>query len=97
MTEITREQFTAAMDLVNMDGDQLREDYSGRGMYGHTCPAITADRHADVYAFMAALGATLAEDMDDPYDAVELAGGTQVDQMGLGIVAYWPGLTLTDA
>ena len=37
--------FTRTVELLEESGDDaaLRSDYSGRGMYGDTCPAIVTD------------------------------------------------------
>ena len=55
---------------------EVRTDYSGRGMFGRTCYAITADRSGELSAEIARQGLPTPE----------------WDSMGLGVVAYWPGI-----
>jgi hypothetical protein len=97
--QVLREQLMEAADMAGLDPDEaIHEDYSGRGMFGRTCPALTADSHSEVYAFMAALGALLGagtpEDHNADTDALDIATSTRTDQFGRGVVAYWPDLTI---
>jgi hypothetical protein len=97
--EISREQLDRAAVNACLEVDEgavIHTDYSGRGMYGATCPALYATSQADVYAFMAALAGVIAEDGGDADDAVALARLTRTDQMGMGIVAYWPTVEVTE-
>jgi hypothetical protein len=72
--------------------------YSGRGMYGKTCAAITFGDLQESFRFFASLGeqtAMNAEDTDDIASAqlFNLVGDAQADGMGRDIVAYFPGWT----
>lgn len=89
--DIDRELFIDTLEAAELDEDVLHTDYSGRGMYGATCAALYLDNSADLYVFIAAISAQL-----DPDVAVALARDVRTDQLGLGIVAYWPELTLPD-
>lgn len=101
---ISRKHFVEAMERAEIDTDDLRENYSGRGMYGATCPGITLYGYAQLGVFLVELTGVLAEeaasDESDPWDVLdparELARRTATDQMGHGIIAYWPCVTLTD-
>lgn len=89
---------TDIMCTADMDADSLRQDYSGRGMYGKTCPSITVDSVNDLFQFMVAAG-LLAEEEHVGYDvfnAMWLAAHACTDSMGLGTVVYWPDLVLTE-
>lgn len=61
-------------------------DYSGRGMYGRTCPAIVTDAPSALVGFMVA--AVVAGD-DETYieDHTDLVP-TRSDNMGLSMVYY---------
>ena len=53
----------------------IREDYSGRGMYGKTCYGIVVDGSGtEVIEAAAALGVR----------------GARTDNMGKGTIVYWP-------
>lgn len=96
--ELSEEQLTAAVDAAGLEDDVLHLDYSGRAMYGATCPAVYVDGFGDAAAFLAALTATVAEESNyfEAQEVVELARTTRTDGMGRGIVAYWPDLRVAD-
>jgi len=96
--ELSHADLKAAVDVAGLEEDVLHLDYSGRGMYGNRCPAVYVDNFGEAMAFMIALVGVLADADrgDDIYDLVELARSTRTDGMGRGIVAYWPGLEVTD-
>ncbi len=95
LAEIERENEGAVLDVA----------YSGRAMWGGTCPAIRIDSQADLNRFFVAAGIREAqfqeatEHYNAPlvaFDAMELARHVRVDSMGFGLIAYWPDLKLTD-
>ena len=55
--------------------------YSGRGMYGKSCPAIVIDDMTDLLRLGVELGVNGLNENDLP--------GTSTDSMGRGIVVYW--------
>lgn len=63
------------------DGDRIRvcDDYSGRGMYGKTCPAVVAPSQREVFAI-------LADEWEG--DRGDIIRACSVDSMGLGVVVY---------
>jgi hypothetical protein len=103
-TTLPRSLFDQAMETAGLDPTALHTDYSGRAMYGATCPALYLDSPAEAYAFMATLGVASQAGVDQVYDdgvaeaeaVVAVAKATRQDSMGLGIVIYWPGLHLDD-
>lgn len=104
-TAVKRGAIVSALEQANVDTDNIRADYSGRGMYGETCFAITFDTINELGRFLVELTASLAEDTmcdeePDVYDATEtarkLAVRMRTDSMGGGIVAYFPSITLED-
>lgn len=72
------------------DEDVLREDYSGRFMYGAECLGIVHAPHGgDIGKFYIYLAQYLDADV-----ACELADAARTDSMGLDTITYWPGVTL---
>lgn len=64
---------------------EYRNNYSGRGMYGRTCPALVGSMF-DIAKVIAAMAVE-----DDLAEAAEWLEQTKrIDSMGLGYVAYWP-------
>lgn len=85
---ITREQL---LDLANYLDGEVYEDYSGRAMYGATCPGITADV-TDVK-----VGFAIATLLGEVGDLAEImADCTRTDNMGRSTIFYWPDIELVD-
>lgn len=80
--------FTLVVERLQQAGHEAEvfPDYSGRGMYGRTCPAIVTDAPAALVGFMVA--AVVAGD-DETYveDHTDLVP-TRSDNMGLSMVYY---------
>ena len=57
----------------------LRKDYSGRGMFGKTCLAITTRGSATEIIELA---------------AEKKIRGAKMDNMGMGFVVYWPHISV---
>lgn len=77
----------AEVDGVDL---RLRDDYSGRGMFGEKTHAIVCDR---LNEFLVALATTAGElglaGKDEDLEQITLAcQDLRQDQMGLGIVLY---------
>ncbi len=98
---ISRSLVEAAIMNADLDADAIRDDYSGRGMYGGTCWGLRLDNAADVGLFYFQLGAlafdhqendeTGAFDMDD---VAEMVRRSASDSLGRGTIVYFPGYTL---
>jgi hypothetical protein len=90
---ITPEQLESVRsDLEDFAYDEevnVRDGYSGRGMYGETCVAVDYVSETVPMAFLALLAEKLDRDFLDLLG--ELGGGSR-DGMGRGSVAYWRGL-----
>lgn len=74
--------------------DQLRPDYSGRGMYGKTCIAYEGDEPT---VFMLDLAETIIGEtpsFGELRDCIEEIGEPSRDSMGLGSIYYWRGITV---
>jgi len=93
LTEIAREQFED-IELNTGLSECTPRTYSGRAMYGEQCFGIDAPNMREVAKFLCGLTNALGEDGFE--DAVEFAARMETDSMGLGIVAYFPGVTFAD-
>lgn len=71
----------------------IRTDYIGRGMLGNTCVAVELPNPGDMLPFMAQLGATLGADEELLEQLDDLAACVQQDQLGTGVVVYFPDFT----
>lgn len=80
------------VDAAEMDGLELRlrEDYSGRGMYGETTAAIVADNIGEFMAGLARFCGDLdpCEQDSDIEETVLTVMNLRTDNMGRGIVLY---------
>ena len=77
--------------IAQIDGIEIYDAYSGRGMYGRTCFGIVTD---DPISAVIQLTRTLMETCDiDPDDTVDLldalSEGACQDSMGLQAIVYW--------
>lgn len=87
------DEITGAFDGI--EGEIRPDGYSGRGMYGQTCAAITLRGADDAFSFFIRLGYYGREDiMDFDYSPLsDLMNASRTDGMGTGIVIYFPGWT----
>jgi hypothetical protein len=100
-TEIDFQIISDALDARGINGYSIRNDYSGRGMYGDSCFGITfEDGLRAALVFFASLGYYVGEqqhlpspDFEDDF-ADKLASAARYDQMGLSIIVYFPRYTL---
>lgn len=75
-------------------------DYSGRGMYGRECVSISGARSECMQVIKACiveLHNTAQEEANDDADydfdmAIELLFDYYTDNMGTGVVLYWPSM-----
>lgn len=93
---ITTDQLAEIENWMDLDvEEEVRTDYSGRGMYGRTCLGYTG---GDPTVFIANVALImLGTDSDDPWELVQqLAeiGEPETDSMGLGRIAYWRSITV---
>lgn len=61
-------------ELAANEGWNLRQNYSGRGMYGETCVGIVTDAPMDCIEGAVSRGIR----------------GARTDSMGLSTIVYWP-------
>jgi hypothetical protein len=77
----TAEQLKAA---ITQGGFKPRT-YSGRGMFGVYCVGVNLDSPEDLVGIGVALGKAGLE-----------VGTPLLDSMGLGVVAYWPAIQVSE-
>lgn len=90
MIPVNYDQFMGAIEDTQslMEQDiEVRENYSGKGMFGQNCPGIVCDI-ATFALFCACLGAVA-----DEWDWV---GNVRSDSMGTSTIWYWPGVQLEE-
>ena len=75
----------ALIEALEESGYQPKP-YSGRGMYGKQCVSISGDRDDNVSPWEVARCLWFNNIEDDDLDVPE----PHQDQLGLGIVLYWP-------
>ncbi len=86
--EVLRDQIEDVLLMSGLDGEiAIKEDYSGRGMYGDTCFGIVCDI-TDFAIFCASVGSFM-----DDWDWL---GRVRTDNMGLSTIWYWPGVKLVE-
>jgi hypothetical protein len=74
----------------NDDFDNVRTDYSGRGMFGDVCLGIDLDRRNDFNFIFSDVSKEMSEDF-----AGALGLRLTWDNMGLGWIAYFPGIKVS--
>lgn len=80
-------------DAADGNLDDIRPDgYSGRGMYGKTCAAVTFPNAQAIYQFFTQLGYYSATD-DASRDLSDLVNASRTDSMGMDTIVYFPGWT----
>lgn len=88
------EHAAVAADNAGLDPEEaLRDDYSGRGMYGETCFGIVVGGVNQAARFLVEL-AMSDEDATDL--AGDLADAMRSDSMGYDQIYYFPGYRLSD-
>lgn len=70
---------------ADLDEDAIRSNYSGRGMFGDACLGITFESIGQLMQLAAVLGT----------DYANLFRGARTDSMGMHMIVYFPGVTLT--
>lgn len=89
----------------NLAGEQdVRSDYSGRGMYGKPCVGVVADNPTNFVTELAMALVDQDYDGDDPgdwweacnrlRDQLDKLGEPLSDGMGLSTIWYWPNITV---
>lgn len=99
---ITRAQLDTVIGELDDDfavSPTVSDSYSGRGMYGKTCIAVTGDNISDAMKFVLVLVEVLYPHTD-AYDQrqfiLDLCQNMCTDNMGMSYVYYFPALTVED-
>ena len=90
--EIKKEIFENVVDTLAYDQDaELRNDYSGRGMYGDKCLAIVTDNRIDMelpLIFVEEIIGRIDCDADKALAVAREILPNRIDNMGRGYVYY---------
>lgn len=86
---LDKETIECALDLAGLTEDNVIYAYSGKGMYGRRCLAITG-KIGDAMAFV---GGLLQE---EPSWDVEQLKEVYMDSLGMDVVVYWPGIQVAE-
>ncbi len=84
--ELDYGQYDKLRDIAEELDLDVRDDYSGRGMFGSGCVAVTGN------VDQVKLGMLLHKGFGK--EAEELFSNPSIDSMGRGQVVYWNGLTV---
>ena len=79
-------QLRRIADTAEIDRDHVRIDYSGRFMYGERCVGFDLDDAAETMLLGAAIFKELPNEL-----AVDMINNVRQDNMGMGIIVYFPG------
>jgi hypothetical protein len=89
-----------AFEELEQNFDDVRDDYSGRGMYGERCLAIVTDDSAwTLRGEIEEIRDTCKQfDQHDEADDLTLLLSKipREDSMGLSSVYYWPSITIAE-
>lgn len=106
--QINRRQFDDLVVAINDAEDNdvdVRDDYSGRAMYGSACIGYVGDEPVRFALELAAVIAGEAvgyyidgskPDVDDIRDAFEEIGSMRSDSMGRSSIWYWPEVVVAE-
>lgn len=81
MHKLNDDQLEIIEDAIGYFDDAEMDSYSGRGMFGRQCLGITFNSMGDAFRFALLL---------DDEDLTLMLSAPRFDNMGLGIVIYWP-------
>lgn len=87
---LTDEQIDS-IEHAAYDAEVTLRSYSGRVMFGELCVGVSFDRIGDLTRFFVSLAA------EDAPLAGKLCTLLRTDSLGLGQIAYWPGVSVPEA
>ncbi len=92
--KITQEELDRALHLAELDEDDVRRDYSGRGMFGGSCLGFVGST-AQIARSVPSLAIVLGGPEHDENDrALGIAARAREDSMGLRTIIYFPDVTV---
>ena len=79
--------------------EETPRKYSGRGMYGKECLAVTVENPTNFFIDLTVEIFSICEDIgEDPYRFIEKLKNHRLDSMGRSAtVVYWPSLAWDDS
>ena len=77
-------------DYLNENNNYLPHSYSGRGMMGRTCLAITVDEPMEALQEIAFEAGAHSANAHRSEDEIRMPKVVRWDNMGLQYVVYWP-------
>lgn len=86
-TTIDRGSFYQAIELTGLDEDDVKEGYSGKGMYGDSCIGIMGDLR-DLISFIT----YYIPQADYVGQDIDWIVNARSDHLGLRTIWYWPGV-----
>ena len=93
--KLTNSDLNILQDFCDNHDYELREDYSGRYMYGRSCIGFVADCSGFEVAMN--LASFLTEMEEDDLLAAFQNTGVRSDQMGLSYIFYFPNMCAVEA
>jgi len=87
MKEKSAKLIEEAADELGYDTD-IREDYSGRWMFGKTTHAIVVDTQSNFVGAVAFVAVNMDNDTEESDDFIEDMQNIHFDSMGISIIAY---------
>lgn len=86
---LNREMAVKSLEDIGLSDEELYDGYSGRFMFGEKCFGIVCMNAGDIAGFAAALVINGVEE-------VEWLREGRLDQLGLRMIAYFPGVKLSE-
>lgn len=80
------------------DAQHMPHAYSGRGMYGEVCLAVTTDSASEAATVILDVVQAAAKNgtTEDVIEVIDMLRGSRTDSMGRGVVVYWPDIRWAD-
>ena len=105
--QVRRTHLLDALDNADVDSDQVRWDYSGRGMYGRTCFGFVGSiRQLTAFAYCLGYASGELHGSDDPRNwdeadeletvYTDLLADVTTDNMGYDTIFYFPSVEVVD-
>ena len=101
--QLNQQQFNDfCEEIENIGEHRVRADYSGRGMYGKECIGVesaygSVEQDKVTLAILKALYPDRDElTWEEVMDLMETLPRPRHDSMGLGMIVYYPGLTIEE-
>jgi hypothetical protein len=94
MKTVSRDRVTNVLYEIGLDEEAIRDDYSGRFMYGDTCFGLVLDSESEFTAFVRAYTKYHEDSGVEEDDDGEWLDNVSRDSMGLSGIWYWRSVKL---